>query len=109
MAAENAYSRAEFSARNAEALFALRQIHKVDMRRFSDTVLKAVGAASGAVIGALGSGGDGLTRRIYEDFRKFRSKALSWSHLGEQSFWNARVLPFIPHFPSDANIPRQDM
>ena len=41
-----------------------------------------------------GSGGDGLTRRIYESFRAFRKKALSWSHLGEQSFWNARLLPF---------------
>jgi TRAP-type mannitol/chloroaromatic compound transport system substrate-binding protein len=94
MAAENAYSRAEFSARNAEALFTLRQIHKVDIRRFSNGILKAVGEASGAVIGALGTGGDDLTRRIYEDFRKFRSRALSWSHLGEQSFWNARILPF---------------
>jgi len=94
MAAENAISRAEFEARNAEALFTLRQTHKVDMRRFSDGVLKELGVASGDVVSALGTGGDGLTRRIYEDFRKFRSKALSWSHLGEQSFLNARILPF---------------
>ena len=54
----------------------------------------AIGAASGAVVAALGSDGDAITRRVYDDFVKFRRKALSWSHLGEQSFWNARTLPF---------------
>ena len=94
MAAENAISRAEYSARNADALFTLRQKHRVDMRRFTDGTLKAIGGASGEVVAALGTGGDALTRKIYDDFKKFRSKALSWSHLGEQSFWNARILPF---------------
>ncbi len=56
--------------------------------------MKTIGQASGAVVTALGTGGDDITRRVYEDFQKFRRKALSWSHLGEQSFWNARILPF---------------
>jgi len=94
MAAENAFSRAEFQSRNADALFTLRQVHMVDMRRFSDGIMKTIGAASGAVVAALGSDGDAITRRVYDDFVKFRRKALSWSHLGEQSFWNARILPF---------------
>lgn len=94
MAAENAVSRAEYSAQNADALFTLRQKHHVDMRRFTDGTLKALGDASGTVVTAIGTGGDSLTRKIFEDFKKFRSKALSWSHLGEQSFWNARILPF---------------
>ena len=94
MAAENAFSRAQFLAQNALALDILRRQHRVDLRRFSDGVLKAMGEASGVIVGDIGTGGDGLTRRIYESFRAFRKKALSWSHLGEQSFWNARLLPF---------------
>lgn len=94
MAAENAISRAEFGARNADALITLRQIHRVEMRRFTDAVLKIIGNASGEVVTALGSGGDAITRKIHDDFKNFRKKALSWTHLGEQSFWNARILPF---------------
>ncbi|MEE8351034.1 MAG: hypothetical protein V3R37_02425 [Rhodospirillales bacterium] len=42
----------------------------------------------------LGTGGDALTCKIYENFIAFRKKSLSWSHLAEQSYWNARILPF---------------
>jgi hypothetical protein len=56
--------------------------------------MKTIGEASGSVVKALGTGGDEITRRVYKDFQRFRGKALSWSHLGEQSFWNARILPF---------------
>ena len=92
--AENAFSRAEFQSRNAEALFTLRQVHKVDIKRFPDGIMKTIGEASGSVVKALGTGGDEITRRVYKDFQRFRGKALSWSHPGEQSFWNARILPF---------------
>ena len=94
MAAENAYSSAEFKARNAEALETLRKKHRVDLRRFSDDVLRALDEVSGVVVGEIGSRGDAITRRIYGNFIKFRKRALSWSHLAEQTFWNARILPF---------------
>ncbi len=93
-AAENAFSRAEFNAQNAAALNTLRQKHNVDLRRFTDDVLKAVGEAAGDVVGDIASGSDALTREVYNSFLKFRKGALSWSHLGEQSYWNARILPF---------------
>lgn len=93
-AAENAVSRAEFNAQNATALNTLRRKHHVDLRRFTDDVLKALGFAAGAVVGDIGSGGDALTREVYDSFLKFRKQALSWSHLGEQTFRNARILPF---------------
>jgi TRAP-type mannitol/chloroaromatic compound transport system substrate-binding protein len=93
-AAENATSSAEFKARNADALGTLRRKHRVDLRRFSDGVLRALGEASGVVVGEIGSGDDAVTRKIYESFIKFRKKALSWPHLGEQTFRNARILPF---------------
>lgn len=94
MAAENTWSTAEFKARNADALIALRKKHNVDLRRFSDDVLKALGKASGDIVRETGTGGDALTRKIYENFIAFRKKSLSWSHLAEQSYWNARILPF---------------
>ena len=93
-AAENAVSRAEFNAQNATALNTLRRKHHVDLRRFTDDVLKALGFAAGAVVGDIGGGGDALTREVYDSFLKFRKQALSWSHLGEQTFRNARILPF---------------
>ena len=92
--AENDFSRAEFHFRNADSLFKLRQVHKVKIERFSNSIMKVIGEKSGEVISALGTGGDNTTRRVYDSFQKFRSKSLSWSNLGEQSFWNARILPF---------------
>lgn len=93
MAAENARSRAEFSARNADALETLRRTHRVDMRRFSDVVLTVIGDAAGTVVAAIGKG-DAASARIYKGFRRFRKRTLGWSRLGEQSFRNARLLPF---------------
>jgi len=94
MAAENTLSRAEFRSRNNDALITLRAKHKVDFRRFTDDVLKTMGEAAGSVIGDIGQGGDPKSRKIYEGFKSFRKKSLSWTHIGEQSFLNARILPF---------------
>jgi len=93
-AAESQVSRAEFDAENAAALEILRRTEGVDLRRFPNAVLTAVGEASGAVVAALGDGGDSLTERIADAFRQFRKRALSWSHIADQSFQNARLLPF---------------
>ncbi|HEX9569441.1 MAG TPA: TRAP transporter substrate-binding protein [Rhodospirillales bacterium] len=94
MAAENARATAEYNARNAAALETLRRKHKVDLRRFPDDVLRAAGAAAGEVVGGIGASSDPLARRIYESFRGFRKPALAWSHHGDQSFTNARLMPF---------------
>ena len=94
MAAENALSTAEFKARNADALITLRKKHGVDLRRFTDGVLRKLGNVSGAVVRETGTGADALTGRVFENFIGFRKKVLSWSHLAEQTYWNARILPF---------------
>jgi TRAP-type mannitol/chloroaromatic compound transport system substrate-binding protein len=94
MAAENARATAEYNARNAAALETLRRKHKVDLRRFPDDVLRAAGAAAGEVLAGIAAAGDPLLRRIYENFRAFRKPALAWSHHGDQSFTNARLMPF---------------
>jgi len=92
--AENDFSRAEFQFYNADALSKLRRVHKVEIERFSNSIMRVIGEKSGEVISALGTSGDNNSRRIYDSFLKFRSKSLSWSNLGEQSFRNARILPF---------------
>ena len=92
--AENNFSRAEFQFRNADALFKLRQGHNVKVKRFSKSIMSRIGVMSGEVISELGVDGDNITRRVYESFKKFRSKSLPWTNYGEQSFLNARSLPF---------------
>ncbi len=92
--AENDFSRAEFQFQNTDALFKLRQVHNVKIDRFSNNIMKIIGEKSGEVISELGAVGDKSTKGVYNSFQKFRKKSLAWSNIGEQSFWNARLLPF---------------
>jgi TRAP-type mannitol/chloroaromatic compound transport system substrate-binding protein len=92
--AENDFSRSEFQFHNTDALFKLRQVHNVKIDRFSNRIMEVIGEKSGDVISELGTIGDKSTKRVYESFQKFRKKSLAWSNIGEQSFWNARLLPF---------------
>jgi TRAP-type mannitol/chloroaromatic compound transport system substrate-binding protein len=92
--AENNFSHAEFQFQNTDALFKLRQVHKVEIDRFSNNIMEVIGEKSGEVVSELGADGDKSTRRVYNSFQKFRRKSLAWSNIGEQSFWNARLLPF---------------
>ncbi len=93
MAAENSMSLAEFNARNNDALDTLRTKHGVQLRQFSDDVLNAIGEASGQVV-AEAAAGDAMTRKVYDSFLAFRKKAIAWSRLSDQAYWNARLLPF---------------
>jgi TRAP-type mannitol/chloroaromatic compound transport system substrate-binding protein len=75
--AENAFSRAEFQSRNAEALFTLRQVHKVDIKRFPDGIMKTIGEASGSVVKALGTGG---FIRIFRDSAAKPCRGRTWAN-----------------------------
>ncbi|SDG89566.1 TRAP transporter substrate-binding protein [Roseospirillum parvum] len=93
MIAENNFTLAEFTARNGDALNTLINQHGVELRKFSDDVMKAIGQASGEVV-AEAAAGDAMTGRVYDSFVKFRKMAISWSKLADQAYWNARLLPF---------------
>ena len=93
MAAENNFTLAEFTARNNDSLNELVSKHGVQVRRFSDDVMNAIGAASGQVV-ADAAAGDPLTQRVYDSFIQFRRNSISWSRLSDQAFLDARLLPF---------------
>ncbi|MEZ5669516.1 MAG: TRAP transporter substrate-binding protein [Alphaproteobacteria bacterium] len=93
-AAENVEMLAEFDARNADALKTLLDEHGVELKKFSNDVLNAIGEASGAVVKEVGEGGDELTKRIYDSFMAARGTGIAWTKLSSSAFSDARLLPF---------------
>ncbi len=91
--AENDDVLAEFNARNGDALETLIKEHGVQLRKFPDEVIKAIGEASGKVVAEAGSA-DAMTKKVYDSYMDFRAKAISWANLSDQAYWNARALPF---------------
>ena len=91
MQAENDLLFAEFNARNGEALDTLINKHGVQLKRFPDEVLKALGNAAGEVVAEVG-GADPQSRKVYESFMKFRKSLMEWTRLSEQAFTAARLL-----------------
>ncbi len=93
MQAENGVVLAEFNAHNSESFDVLRNKHKVQLRRFPNPVLGAIGQAAGEVVNEAGTS-DAMSRKVYESFLAFRKKSISWTKHSEQAFWGARLLPF---------------
>jgi TRAP-type mannitol/chloroaromatic compound transport system substrate-binding protein len=90
---EYTYSLAEFNANNAKSLQELSQDKNIEIRKFDDSLLRALGKASGEVMAEVGSK-DPLTRRIYQSYIDFRSGFTPWADIAERAFLNARSLPF---------------
>ena len=88
------FTLAEFDARNSDALKVLLDEHGVELKKFSNDVLNAIGTASGEVVREVGEGGNDLTRRIYESFMAARGTAISWTKIAHSAFSDARLLPF---------------
>ncbi len=91
--AENSVTLAEFNAKNGAALKVLINEHGVKLHRFPNEVLQQIGKISGEVMAEAGAT-DAITRKVYESFLKSRKESISWSKLGDQAYWNARLLPF---------------
>jgi TRAP-type mannitol/chloroaromatic compound transport system substrate-binding protein len=91
--AEYTFSLAEFNTNNAKFLQELRQDKNIEIRKFDDSLLQALGKASGEVMAEVGSK-DPLTRRIYQSYIEFRSRCTPWSDMAERAYLNARSLPF---------------
>ncbi|MQX36253.1 TRAP transporter substrate-binding protein [Roseospira navarrensis] len=91
--AENDYSLAEFNARNGDALDTLVNEHGVELRKFSDEVMTAIGGAAGEVVAEVAAE-DPMTQKVYDSFLDFRTKAMGWARIADQAYWNARELPY---------------
>ena len=92
-AAQNADTYAEFDANNSGALDTLLSKHGVQLRRFSDDVLQAIGEAAGAVVAEAGES-DGMTKKVYDSFMAYRKNAIGWGKLADVAYAQARSLPF---------------
>ena len=90
---ENSRAHAEFNAKNGDVLNTLLTKHGVQLKKFSDDVLKAIGTASGEVIAGL-SNSDDITKEVVASFLANRKNAISWSRLAEESYFSARRLDF---------------
>lgn len=90
-AAEYTTSLAEFNANNAKALRQLSQDKSIEIRKFDDTLLQALGKATQDVLGEIGQK-DPMTRRIYESYAAFRGLSTHWVDVAERGFLNARHL-----------------
>ena len=90
-AAENSQSVAFFSAKNTAALETLVNKYKIEVRKFDDSILKALGPISRDVLAESGDHDD-LTRRVYESFLSFRKSAMRWGDLSERAYLNARSI-----------------
>lgn len=86
-------SLAEFNARNAGALRELIDDHGVQLRRFSDEVLRRIGEVSGEVVREVGEH-DEISGRIYQGFLEARRNGMSYGEISEEGFANARRLDF---------------
>ncbi len=82
---------ADYTARNNEALHALVKQHGVDLRRFSDEVLKKLKAISDEVVAEVAAK-DPLTQKVFDSFRAFREQAVAWHDVSERAYLNARAL-----------------
>jgi TRAP-type mannitol/chloroaromatic compound transport system substrate-binding protein len=89
--AEYTTSLAEFNANNAKALEEISTDKTIEIRKFDDALLIALGKASEEVVGEVGQK-DPMTRRIYESYSAFRKRTARWAELGERGFLNARHL-----------------
>jgi TRAP-type mannitol/chloroaromatic compound transport system substrate-binding protein len=82
---------AEFNYKNSDSLDVLLNKHNVQLRKFSDDMLKKIGEAAVDVVAEVGNK-DAFTKRVYASFVAQRKRAIGWSALGEQGYMNARSL-----------------
>lgn len=89
--AEYTYSLAEFNANNAKSLQELMQDQSIEIRKFDDALIQALGKASNDVV-AESANKDALTRKIYESYSAFRKQQISWTNLADRGYLSARDL-----------------
>ena len=85
---------ADFTARNNSSLETLVNKHGVQLREFSDDILKTMGELSRDVVAEAGEY-DSLSKKVYDSFAKFQVDSVAWNRLGDQGFSIARALTYI--------------
>jgi TRAP-type mannitol/chloroaromatic compound transport system substrate-binding protein len=89
--AEYTNSLAEFNANNAKSLQELMQDKNIEIRKFDDALIQALGKASNEVL-AEAANKDHLTQKIYASYFAFRKQQIGWTNLADRGYLNARNL-----------------
>jgi TRAP-type mannitol/chloroaromatic compound transport system substrate-binding protein len=92
-ASENGDLMSELTARNATALTQLREEHHVELREYSDEVLKRVGEVARSVVEDLAKK-DPVSQKVYQSFDSFRRQAIENTRVSEDGYSRARALTF---------------
>ncbi len=82
---------ADYTAKNNQALQALVNKHKVDLRQYPDDVIKKLHILSNEVVAKVGEH-DELSKKIYQSFTEFKANVMQWSEVSEQCYMKARAL-----------------
>jgi TRAP-type mannitol/chloroaromatic compound transport system substrate-binding protein len=93
LAGYHTYYQADLLVRHMKHLPILLEEHDVQLRKYNEEILLALGKASGEVAAELGAS-DPLTRRIYESYTMFRKASRGWTDISERAYLNARALDF---------------
>jgi TRAP-type mannitol/chloroaromatic compound transport system substrate-binding protein len=89
--AEDNLSLSEFNARNGASLASLMNKHNVQLRKFSDEILKEIGTVANQVLADTAKEDD-ISKRVYDSFNKFRTESVEWTQISDLAYWNARGL-----------------
>lgn len=87
----NADLEAEFTAQNSSALVALKEQHKVQVKKIPDEVLKELRKMSNDVVEELAAR-DKMARKIYDSINKFRAQSVPWLDISERAYLNSRSI-----------------
>ena len=89
-ATENDLMLAEYHANNIRAFQTLKNEHKVDIRRYPDSVLKALFSTAQEVVASVANEGE-LEKKIFESYKSYRDKTIAMSPFTELGFMQARL------------------
>ena len=80
----------EYDAGNPLALEALLTKHNVQLRQFSDDIVKEIARQSALVVNELGNS-DPMAKKVWDSYRGFAKRAVDWAKIGIQGYLNARA------------------
>jgi TRAP-type mannitol/chloroaromatic compound transport system substrate-binding protein len=89
--AEVTRSLARFNAENVKSLKILRANERIQIRRFSDELIKTFGKLSKEVL-ADTAAKDPLTRKVYDSYMAFLADVMDWGELSETGYRDTRRL-----------------
>lgn len=91
--AEDSFTFADITMHSGPALQTLTGEHGVQVRRFSEEILKALGAVAGEVLKEAAAS-DELTARVYQSYIAARRALRPWTEAADEAYLAARRLDF---------------